>query len=126
MKKLNTQLKTTVGLCFIVTIFAVTTDAQTPSFPGAGGGGAQSVGGRGGVVYEVTNLNDNGPGSLREGIEKSGPRTIVFRVGGTIRLLSGLKISNPYHNHSRSDSTRRGNTDQWTGNQRKYLDHPYS
>ncbi|MBK8881968.1 MAG: hypothetical protein IPN67_06140 [Bacteroidales bacterium] len=96
MKKPCYKIKTTVGLCFIVTLFTVTINAQTPSFPGAGGGGAQSVGGRGGVVYEVTNLNDNGPGSLREGIEKSGPRTIVFRVGGTIRLLSGIKVTNPY------------------------------
>jgi len=70
--------------------------AQLPAFPGAGGGGAQSAGGRGGTVYEVTSLEDSGSGSLRTGIEMDGPRTIVFRVGGTIHINSGFTIRNPY------------------------------
>ena len=66
------------------------------AFPGAEGGGAAAVGGRGGVVIEVTNLNDSGNGSLRACVEASGPRTCVFRVGGNIVNQSRLQVSNPY------------------------------
>jgi len=67
-----------------------------PAFPGAEGWGAQSVGGRGGRVIEVTNLNDAGEGSLRACAEASGPRTCVFRVGGTIHLDDAIRIKRPY------------------------------
>jgi hypothetical protein len=66
------------------------------AFPGAMGGGAGSVGGRGGVVMEVTNLSDSGSGSLRACIEASGPRTCIFRVAGRITNAKRLQISHPY------------------------------
>jgi pectate lyase len=67
-----------------------------PAFVNAGGGGAVSVGGRGGRIVEVTTLADSGNGSLREAITANGPRTIVFRKAGTIELETALIIRSPY------------------------------
>ena len=53
-----------------------------------------SFGGRGGEVFVVDNLNDSGPGSFRDAVEAEGPRTVVFRVGGMIRLDSRIKVEN--------------------------------
>lgn len=72
------------------------TASSAPAFPGAEGFGANSVGGRGGRVIEVTNLNDSGPGSLRAAIEAEEPRIVVFRTGGTIELQSSLDVRNPF------------------------------
>jgi len=65
-----------------------------PAFPGAEGHGKYVTGGRGGRVIAVTNLNDNGPGSLRAAIEATGPRLVVFRISGTIQLKSNISIRN--------------------------------
>ncbi|PZO05600.1 MAG: pectate lyase [Alphaproteobacteria bacterium] len=63
-----------------------------PAFPGAEGAGRLARGGRGGQVLRVTTLADAGPGSLRAAVEAAGPRTIVFDIGGTIRLASPLTV----------------------------------
>lgn len=67
-----------------------------PAFPGAEGFGAASVGGRGGRVFIVDNLNDAGSGSLRECVSATGPRTCVFGVSGRIVLASPLLINDPF------------------------------
>ena len=66
------------------------------AFPTAEGFGANARGGRGGRVIEVTNLEDAGPGSLRDAMEASGPRIVVFRVSGTISLKNAIRVSTPY------------------------------
>lgn len=70
--------------------------AGVPAFPGAEGGGKFSFGGRGGKIYVVTNLDDSGPGTLREGCEAAGPRIIVFNVAGIIHLKMPIFIEAPY------------------------------
>lgn len=70
--------------------------AEVLAFPGAEGAGKYTVGGRGGDVLEVTNLNDSGPGSFRAAVEAYGPRIVVFRVSGTIELESDININNAY------------------------------
>jgi hypothetical protein len=74
------------------------------AFPTAEGYGRFAIGGRGGRVIEVTNLEDYDlakgeaiiPGSFRAAVEAEGPRTIIFRVSGLIKLKRPCAVSKPY------------------------------
>ena len=60
-------------------------------------GFADTRGGRGGKILRVTNLDAEGPGSLRAALEVKGPRIIVFEVGGVLDLKKkSLVIREPF------------------------------
>ncbi len=91
------MIRTLALLCLTLTCVTAASAAESrlTAFPGAEGYGRFARGGRGGDVYAVTSLEDDGPGSLREGlrtIRRGTPRTIVFRVSGTIHLRKELRI----------------------------------
>ncbi|KAL9418928.1 hypothetical protein AB3S75_036811 [Citrus x aurantiifolia] len=59
----------------------------------AEGFGRFAIGGLHGPVYFVTNLSDDGPGSLREGCRRKEPLWIVFEVsGGRGHDVDGIQI----------------------------------
>ena len=96
MKYLIQTIKTLTFTLLLISTFTEQLFA-IPSFPGAEGPGAETIGGRGGRIIEVTNLNGSGPGSLREACESSGPRIVVFKVAGIIDLAGErIEIKNPY------------------------------
>lgn len=61
-----------------------------------GGFGTDTRGGLDGEIFVVTTLADAGAGSLREAVEASGPRLVVFEVGGVIALQEDLQINDPH------------------------------
>jgi hypothetical protein len=101
-------LALSLGACSRTSAPAATVPCETPT-AGAGGGAAQpsgsasvtatgveqdrpalgftqTQGGNGGRLVKVTTLSASGPGSLRAALEESGPRVVVFEVGGVIDL----------------------------------------
>src|SRR5688500_16079263 len=87
MKRLGSQ--------FLMWLCAAVLPAQALAQPLVRGW-AETDGGRGGAIVRVTNLNPDGPGSLKAAIERKGPRIVVFEVGGIIDLgMTSLAIREP-------------------------------
>jgi pectate lyase len=75
--------------------------AQDPVFPGAEGAGVLTSGGRGGKVLKVTRLDDPdttspAKGTFRWALTQTGPRIVVFAIGGNIELRKSIKIREPF------------------------------
>jgi hypothetical protein len=84
-------------VCFAPRSFAL------PVFPGAVGFGTQTIAGRGGVVIKVNSVLDTvaaedtpGVTTLREALEDTRARTVIFEVSGTITLRKPIEIYNPF------------------------------
>jgi len=73
---------------------------EIKAFPSAVGAGYNTLGGSGGIVVHVTNLNDSGTGSLRWALTdntlKTQDRTIVFDISGVIQLSTVIRMDSSH------------------------------
>ena len=88
------------SLFFIFFLFIsinISCRAQQIANYGVEGWATYTIGGKGGRIIRVTNLNESGTGSFVEAIAATGPRIIVFDIGGVINMNGSSKsIKNPY------------------------------
>ena len=90
-KKLLSLIPLLLSACFVYSQ-ATKIELRPVAFSGAEGFGKYTTGGRGGKILVVSNLNNDGEGSFRTAVNSNEPAIIVFRVSGTIHLLSNLSI----------------------------------
>jgi len=86
---------TIVAMVAALLLSSASAGAQSGAAPELGppeGFGAKTTGGAGGALYWVTNTNDSGPGSLRQGAESREPLIIGFQTSGTIALDRHLEV----------------------------------
>jgi len=104
--KINVKIHVLVLPLFILLAIPMIANAL-PAFPGAMGWGSVTIGGRyaGVKLYKVNTLADGSSGScsgnictgtLRYALTASGPRIVIFTVGGTITLQSSIWGVPPY------------------------------
>jgi hypothetical protein len=94
MANYNSKILSCIIFILITTPSLFSQISTVPSFPGAEGYGKYTTGGRGGQVYYVTTIEDvTTAGSFRYAINQTGPRIILFKVSGTIKLKSAMRIT---------------------------------
>ena len=82
----------------VLPVFLLAFGAQlSPLLAGPAGFGTETRGGLEGKVVKVTNLNDSGPGSLRDALKNvKEPRLVVFEVSGYIDLETDISVHSPF------------------------------
>lgn len=91
MKRILQLLALAVGILFsIQSVHAQYPFYQQSVLNERVGFGGNATGGAGGEVYWVTNFNDSGPGSLRDGLGGDTPRWIMFAVSGNFYPASQI------------------------------------
>ncbi|MCF8381276.1 MAG: hypothetical protein K9H49_17015 [Bacteroidales bacterium] len=88
-----------IQLLLTAILITMSTSGQVQKIANIGveGWATYTPGGRGGEIIRVTNLNASGPGSFAEAIAATGPRIVVFEVGGIIDFQGSSKgIKNPF------------------------------
>lgn len=87
----------------LILFFVASEGSALPAFPDARGCGAHSVGGSGRHlsprqtrIFLISNLNNDGQGSLRECVEYHKPRVCLFEIAGRIDLKREMRVLHPY------------------------------